>query len=72
MYFYCYVYVVFCFIVFFYRLYVNVYLQLPPSLNPVAVKKYINKTYHMSTGESTIDMHTTAIFVARILPVNFL
>jgi len=39
-YFYCYACVVFSFIVFFCVLYcVNVYLQLPPGLNPMAINK---------------------------------
>jgi len=58
-----------CFV---YFLCVNVYLQLPPVLDPVTVNKYINKTYHLSAGQSTINTHTTATFVARILPGNFL
>jgi len=49
MYFYCYVCVVFCFIVLFC---VNMFVHLTPVLNPVEVNKYlyINKTYHVSTG----------------------
>jgi len=66
-----------CFV---YCLCVNVYLHtnntqnntMKPGLNPVAVNQYINKTYHMSTGQSTINTHTIATFVERILQVNFL
>ena len=40
MHFYCYVCVVFCFIVLFFVMFcVNVYLQLPSGLNPIAVNK---------------------------------
>jgi len=44
MYFYCYVCIVFCFIVLFCVLFVcNVYLQLPPGLNPIAGNKIYQK-----------------------------